>query len=63
MAFAAQSIQRTKREMVKIERMWTKGTTITELEAMHAAGKALPDMVLVKGVISADGPSVGSICS
>jgi len=30
---------------------------------MHEAGKDLPDMVLVKGVINADGPPVTSICA
>ena len=63
MAFAAKSIARTQQEMAKIELMWTKGTTIQDLEKMHADGKDLPAMVLVKGVISADGPPVGSICS
>jgi hypothetical protein len=43
--------------------MWAKGTTIQDLEKMHADGKDLPSMVLVKGVIGADGPPVGSICS
>lgn len=43
--------------------MWAKGTTVKQLEQMAADDKALPDMVLVKGVIGSDGPPVGSICS
>ena len=29
---------------------------------MHTEGKDLPDMVLIKGMIDADGLPVGSIC-
>ncbi len=43
--------------------MWSKGTTIQDLERMHDEGKDLPDVVLVKGVIKSDGPPVSSICS
>ncbi len=41
--------------------MWAKGTTIKKLEEMADKGQTLPDIVLVKGVIDADGPPVGSL--
>lgn len=41
--------------------MWARGTTIKQLEDMADKGEKLPDIVLVKGVIDADGPPVGSL--
>jgi hypothetical protein len=41
--------------------MWAKGTTIKQLEDMADKGLKLPEIVLVKGVIDADGPPVGSL--
>ena len=61
MTFAGTSIQRTLREIQKIEMMWAKGTTIKQLQDMADRGEKLPSIVLVKGVIDADGPPVGSL--
>ena len=41
--------------------MWAKGTTIKQLQDMAHRGEKLPSIVLVKGVIDADGPPVGSL--
>ena len=61
MTFALASIKRTLMEMTKIEMMWAEGTTIKQLQEMVDRGDQLPSIVLVKGIIDADGPPVGSI--
>ena len=60
-AFSADSAKRSVLEISKIEMMWAKQMTIKKLQEMADRGEKLPEIVLVKGVIDADGPSIGSL--
>jgi len=60
MGFAGRSIQRTKAEKKRIQQMFNENTTAQQLQTMADSGKALPSVVIVRGVASADGGNVSA---
>jgi len=57
MAFAGRSIARTKLEKARIVKMDKQNTDVAQLKQLAASG-SLPSVVIVKGVISAEGENV-----
>ena len=59
--FASRSMNRVRLERSLIAKMWKKKTTVEGLLEAAKAGEALPETVLVKGMLTAQGPPVKSI--
>lgn len=61
MTFAGKSILRTKNEQKHIQKLFDANTSGEELQQMATAGKELPSLVIVCGVVSADGDNVPAV--
>ena len=56
-------MNRVRKEFAIIQQMWSKNTTLYELKEKARAGIPLPDIVLVKGTLTARGRPVTSVAS
>ena len=61
--FAGRSMTRVRKEFAIIQQMWSKNTTLYQLKEKARAGIPLPDIVLVKGTLTARGRPVSSVAS
>jgi len=61
LVFAARSARRVQLEKRLIDQMWEKKTTVRSLRELAERGVALPQMVLLRGRIDADGEPVRSL--
>lgn len=62
-AFAGRSMNRVRTEFSIIRKMWSKNTTLYNLKKKARAGISLPDVVLVRGTLTARGRPVSSVAS
>lgn len=60
-AFAAYSVYRSKREANRIISLFEANTQIKELEERARRGETLPNIVVIRGMISADGGDVTTV--
>jgi len=60
-AFAAYSIYRSKREANRIISLFEANTQIKELEEKARKGEPLPNIVVIRGTINADGRDVSTV--
>jgi len=61
MGFAARSIRRTKDEQKRIQKMFDENTSAAQLQKIADTGAALPSLVIIRGVASADGADVPAV--
>lgn len=57
-AFSAKSIHRAKKEMSRIVTMFKENMTVQRLEGMVSSGQSLPQVVMIKGTLAADGACI-----
>lgn len=60
-AFAGRSIKRTKEEQKRLQNLFDQNMTSQQLQKMADSGAELPSLVIIRGVVSADGPNVQAV--
>lgn len=59
--FAGRSIKRTAEEKKRLQGLFDENMTSQQLQKMADSGAELPSLVIIRGVVSADGPNVQAV--